>query len=133
MPSGSIPATQQSLLPPTLAKLAPVPENRHLSLDSRVSLPDEARQYIATMSDSPIDSPRAEIQKSRLGTSVYPPQTTSATDSGQDSEFLDLGEEESDEESYTENTADVTAGAKDPGKQLSRWLRHPFCSVEPWF
>lgn len=97
-----------------------MPENRHLSVDSRVSLPDEARQYIANMSDS-VDSPQAEIfsQKSRLGISVYPPQSTSSvTDSGQDSEFLDLGEEESDEESDTEIAADVTAGAKDPGTQL---------------
>lgn len=98
-----------------------MPENRHLSLDSRVSLPDEARQYITNMSDSPIDSPQAEIfsHKSRLGTAVYPPQSnSSATDSGQDSEFLDLGEEESDEESDTGIAADDTAGAKDPGVQL---------------
>ncbi|KAF9523051.1 hypothetical protein CPB83DRAFT_863513 [Crepidotus variabilis] len=99
--------------------LSPVPENRPhaLSRESRISLPDEARQYIANMADSPATSPHAETfsPKSKLGNSIWPPPvSTTPSDSGQESEFLDMGDEDSDDESEIEGTGDVTAGAKDP-------------------
>jgi len=108
-------ASQQPESQPNHRMLAPVPENRHLSSGSRISLPDEAKQYITNMTDSPSVSPGPETSspKSRLGTSLLP---QSGTDS-QESEFLDM-DEESDEESDIEDAGDVTAGANNPSKLL---------------
>lgn len=95
-------------------------ENRQhsLSRESRITLPDEARQYIVNMADSPSASPRTDSfsARSKLSTSVFPPppDNTSTGESGRESEFLDMEEEdESDEES--EGVGDITAGAGDPG------------------
>ncbi|KAF8899653.1 hypothetical protein CPB84DRAFT_1137485 [Gymnopilus junonius] len=82
--------------------LSPMAETRphFLSRDSRISLPDEARQYIVNMADSPTASPRTEAfsPRSKLSTSVFPPPENSTTANGRESEFLDMGEEESEEE-----------------------------------
>ncbi|KDR67937.1 hypothetical protein GALMADRAFT_257428 [Galerina marginata CBS 339.88] len=99
--------------------LAPMADNRpgFLSRDSRISLPDEARQYIVNnMADSPAASPRTDgfSPRSKLATSVFPPPVNGTN--GRESEFLDMGEEEeedSDEEEEGEEAGDTTAGAGD--------------------
>jgi len=103
------------------------PDTHTLSRDSRISLPDEARQYIANMADSPISSPRVETfsPKSRLATSVFPPVSNgSVSDSGAGSEFLDLDGDDSDEEIDQEGEGDVTANAGDPS------MSSFFCSLK---
>ena len=103
------------------------PDTHTLSRDSRISLPDEARQYIANMADSPISSPRVETfsPKSRLATSVFPPASNgSVSDSGAGSEFLDLDGDDSDEEIDQEGEGDVTANAGDPS------MSNFFCSLK---
>ncbi|KAF8972613.1 hypothetical protein BDZ97DRAFT_1913115 [Flammula alnicola] len=94
-------------------------ENRphFLSRDSRISLPDEASRYIQNMAESPVASPRTEAfsPKSKLATSVFPPPSNDTKESGRESEFLDMEEEEeSEEESDGEDPGDITAGAGDP-------------------
>ncbi|KAF9457196.1 hypothetical protein BDZ94DRAFT_1292511 [Collybia nuda] len=92
------------------------PRAQLLSRDSRISLPDEARQYIANMTDSPAPSPRADAFVARFaGSRMLQPQvaipenvgslvppaagTVGEADSpGGASEFLDMGEEEDDED-----------------------------------
>lgn len=111
--ASSTPAAQTQ----ALSRLAPVPESHHASRDSRISLPEEARQYITNMTDSPITSAGEDSlsSKSQPETSLYPPPRSSSADSGQDSEFLDLGDEESNEETDSEDAADDTADAKNAG------------------
>ncbi|KIK61548.1 hypothetical protein GYMLUDRAFT_198945 [Collybiopsis luxurians FD-317 M1] len=71
-----------------------------LSRDSRISLPDEAKQYIANMGDSPVPSPRMEMfskAPSALSQSYVP------TSPGPDKEFLDMEEEEEEDEEEDED------------------------------
>ncbi|KAH9479619.1 putative Rho-type GTPase-activating protein 2 [Psilocybe cubensis] len=108
--------------------LSPEPRPHFLSRDSRISLPDEARQYIASMSDSPAASPRAEAfsPRSKLSNSVFPP---SNSQNPGESEFLDMDEEDDDDDDGNEDDedrrlgeededddgqGDITAGAHDP-------------------
>lgn len=83
-----------------------------ISRESRISLPDEARQYIANMTDSPLASPRVDGFLAKF--TGLPPQITipesprslappagiiaEADSPGGTSEFLDMGEEEEDED-----------------------------------
>lgn len=113
----SAPQTQ----PPS--RLAPVPENRHNSRDSRISLPEEAKQYITNMTDSPVTSPVPDTSsaKAQPATSIPPPLRSSSADSGRDSEFLDMGDEESNE-ADSEDTEDDVA---DTGMQLLLLFLYP--------
>ncbi|KAF9078108.1 hypothetical protein BDP27DRAFT_1413038 [Rhodocollybia butyracea] len=64
-----------------------------LSRESRISLPDEAKQYIASMGESPVPSPRVENfnkAPSSLSQSFVPV----SPGPGKDQEFLDLDEED---------------------------------------
>lgn len=117
----SQPEPQQFQPPSQPQMLSAVFENRQRSLsrESRITLPDEARQYIVNMADSPAPSPRTDSfsPRSKLSTSVFPPPPNdTSTESGRESEFLDMEEEdESDEESEGEGIGDITVGADDPG------------------
>lgn len=87
---------------------------RFLSRDSRISLPEEARHYIANMAESPVPSPRVDAfsPQSKLSASVFPPLPNITNGSARESEFLDMDEEE-DEEDDDEQSGDDNAG--DPG------------------
>lgn len=73
------------------------------------------------MTDSPVPSPRTDAfsPKSKLSTSVFPPLSEGTYISGRESEFLDMGVEEdeeegSDNESTAASAADTTI-TDDPG------------------
>ncbi|KAJ4473739.1 hypothetical protein J3R30DRAFT_3511370 [Lentinula aciculospora] len=78
-----------------LTALSPAIRNP-LSRESRISLPDEAKQYIANMGESPAPSPRAEMFKpsSSLSQSFVPVSAGRA----KDQEFLDIEEEVDDDD-----------------------------------
>ncbi|KAJ4494234.1 hypothetical protein C8R41DRAFT_830372 [Lentinula lateritia] len=71
------------------------PAIRHpLSRESRISLPDEAKQYIANMGESPVPSPRVEMfNKTSSSHSSVPVSPVR----GKDREFLDMEEEPDDD------------------------------------
>ncbi|KAJ3885514.1 hypothetical protein GG344DRAFT_13468, partial [Lentinula edodes] len=71
------------------------PAIRHpLSRESRISLPDEAKQYIANMGESPAPSPRVEMfNKTSSSHSSVPVSPVR----GKDREFLDMEEEADDD------------------------------------
>ncbi|PFH46114.1 hypothetical protein AMATHDRAFT_183891 [Amanita thiersii Skay4041] len=83
--------------------------NITFSRDSRISLPDEAKQYIASMSDSPMSSPHVDAftpslkHKTSLasGTSGSPTLLTSSSalsgDESRQTEFLYLDDEDEDD------------------------------------
>ncbi|KAF5355223.1 hypothetical protein D9758_005973 [Tetrapyrgos nigripes] len=100
-----------------LSSLSPAMQTP-LSRDSRITLPDEAKQFIANMGESPIPSPRDDSFASNARQTTIPPSQlsqshspasgtpvaamSSAKTSGiDDQEFLDMDEEETveDEES----------------------------------
>jgi len=115
--SHSHPVPNPQPTPMSAQMLTPTADNRPhmLSRDSRISLPDEAKQYMMNMSDSPVPSPRTESfsPRSKLATSVFPPPSDSLKESGRESEFLDM-EEETDEESEADEQGDHTASASNP-------------------
>ena len=75
-----------------------------LSRDSRISLPEEAKHYIANMSDSPVLPPSSNSKPSAA--SVFPPPP-----SGRESEFLEMDDE--DDGDNDEQSEDATT--EDPG------------------
>ena len=81
-----------------------------LSRDSRISLPEEAKHYIANMSDSSLPSPRTDVlsSKSKLSASVFP-----SPPSGRESEFLEMDDE--DDEDNDEQSEDDDATTEDLG------------------
>ena len=91
--------------PPQPQKLSVTAEDRPqpLSRDSRISLPEEAKHYIANMSDSPVLP-----SKSKLSASVFPPPP-----SGRESEFLEMDDE--DDGDNDEQSEDDIATIEDPG------------------
>ncbi len=99
------------------------------SRDSRISLPDEASRYIQNMTDSPVTSPRTDAfsPKSKLSSSVFPPVADGASQSGRESEFLDMDEEgeeeDSDEESAAGDAGDTTLMADDTSMCTSSLVR----------
>ena len=99
--------------PPQRQKLSVMAEDRPqlLSRDSRISLPEEAKHYIANMADSPLPSPRTDTlsPKSKLSASVFPPPP-----SGRESEFLEMDDE--DDEDNDEQSEDDNATTEDPGE-----------------
>ncbi|KAJ3984147.1 hypothetical protein F5890DRAFT_1518874 [Lentinula detonsa] len=79
-----------------LTSLSPAIRNP-LSRESRISLPDEAKQYIANMGESPAPSPGIETfskSSSSLSQSFVP----SSPGRAKDQEFLDMEEENDDDE-----------------------------------
>lgn len=88
--------------PPQPQKLSVTAEDRPqlLSRDSRISLPEEAKHYIANMSDSPV----LPSSKSKLSASVFPPL------SGRESEFLEMDDEDN-EQSEGDNASTEEPGA----------------------
>lgn len=88
--------------------LSPIPENsKPVNRDSRVSLPDEAKCYFANMSESPLHSPGLTPAMTASGpTQSQTPQAANAgrispsklgyisTHDGDESEFLDMDDEE---------------------------------------
>jgi RalA-binding protein 1 len=93
-------------------KLSVMAEDRPqlLSRDSRISLPEEAKYYIANMADSPMPSPLTDAlsPKSKLSASVLPPPP-----SGPESEFLEMDDE--DDEDNDEQSDEDNATTEDPG------------------
>ena len=98
--------------PPQPQSLSVMAEDRPqlLSRDSRISLPEEAKHYIANMSDSPLPTPRTDAlsPKSKLSASVFPPPP-----SGRESEFLEMDDD--DDEDNDEQSEDDKATTEDPG------------------
>ncbi|KAL0579280.1 Rho GTPase activating protein [Marasmius crinis-equi] len=96
--------------PNSSSSLAPPSVQAALSRDSRITLPDEARQYIANMVESPIPSPKVDAftprQPTQLSasTSMEPPPPSAGSSasghgrSGEESEFLDFDDEDADVE-----------------------------------
>lgn len=101
-----------------LAALSPA-MNTPLSRDSRISLPDEARQYIANMTESPAPSPRVDAfnkTSSSLSQSFVP--VSPGRD--KDQEFLDMsdedddGDDEDDEDGEDDDYEVVSASGSTP-------------------
>lgn len=92
--------------PPQPQKLSLTAEDRPhlLSRDSRISLPEEAKHYIANMSDSPV----LPSSKPKVSASVFSPPPP-----GRKSEFLEMGDE--DNEDNDEQSEDDNATNEDPG------------------
>ena len=109
-------------LPPQPQKLSVMAEDRpqYLSRDSHISLPEEAKRYIANMADSPWSSPRIDAisPKSKLSASISspPPNMTS----GRESEFLDMDDDDDDEDD--EQSEDDDANTEDPGGNHNFYL-----------
>ncbi|KAJ7257866.1 hypothetical protein B0H12DRAFT_1282145 [Mycena haematopus] len=82
-----------SLQGPSAAALLSDARSQALSRESRISLPDEARQYIANMGDTPSPSPKVDAFAPRaLPTAPSEPLSASP------SQFLDLEEDEADDD-----------------------------------
>jgi len=97
-----------------------------LSRDSRISLPDEAKQFIANMADSPVPSPRLdgfakrgssplaaqpETARSENAGGLAPPVCTrlgGADSPGGTSEFLDMNEDDDGESEADDERSAVT-------------------------
>ena len=98
-PAGASGATSQPQS--QLQLLSAIPEGRGhlLSRDSRISLPDEAKQYIANMTDSPVPSPRVDVFATRpKPLPVHAASRENGRDDHGESEFLDMDEEDEDSE-----------------------------------
>ncbi|KAJ7743185.1 hypothetical protein B0H16DRAFT_1322921, partial [Mycena metata] len=78
-----------------------------LSRESRISLPDEARQYIANMGDTPVPSPKVDAFAPRVF-----PSAPSAAANGH--EFLDLDDDEPEEE---DDDDELPADDEDAGEE----------------
>ena len=105
--------------PPPQPQILGTDRPQSLSSDSRVSLPEEARQYIANMTESPIPSPQVDgsFPKSKLSASVFPPPP-----SGRNSEFLDMDDDDDDdgeEDEDEDESEDDNATNEDPGGKVS--------------
>ncbi|RDB20931.1 hypothetical protein Hypma_011957 [Hypsizygus marmoreus] len=106
------------------------PRPQALSRESRISLPDEARQYIANMTDSPVPSPRVDafaakfgptsravqpiqIPESSPGGLTAPSRTDDAESPGESSEFLDLNEDDDDDDEADDEQSAYTGPEAD--------------------
>ncbi|KAG6868789.1 hypothetical protein C0993_010419 [Termitomyces sp. T159_Od127] len=134
-PLTSLTASQTTI---TADVLSAAPQNRPgmMSRDSRISLPDEARQYIANMSDSPVPSPRMDVFASKEGSasqfsqpqsqisqssiSLVPPVSANLTEvdcPGESSDFRDpgggggQGDHEADHDAESDNEELAAPGA----------------------
>ncbi|KAJ7026298.1 hypothetical protein C8F04DRAFT_1190623 [Mycena alexandri] len=86
------PDTAQPTAGPSMLSTLTDARGQTLSRESRISLPDEARQYIANMGDTPVPSPMVDAFAPR----VLPPAPSAASANGH--EFLDLDDDEPEEE-----------------------------------
>lgn len=116
-----------------LSATTPVTRSPYLSRDSRISLPDEARQYIANMADSPIASPRTNDFST--ASSVATPPTTMKTSTSRE-EFLELEEEEDDEYDATPEEVPASEGEESGSFRYFRLIQfcpdHTYsCHLEP--
>jgi RalA-binding protein 1 len=121
--ASATPSKQNSTLS-TLSPAMAIP----LSRDSRISLPDEARQYIANMADSPAPSPRMNMfnkTPSSLSHSLAP-----VSPSG-DKEFLDMEEEGDEEEEDDGQDYEVVNPSIDPGESSQDTPEQQGSSVTP--
>jgi RalA-binding protein 1 len=105
-----------------LSTIVEGPRPQMLARESRVSLPDEAKQYIANMVDSPVASPRADAFAAKFGAasrnhppiqipygvgSVVIPGAIGEQDSpGGTKEFLDMRDEDDDDGDGEEDEED---------------------------
>ncbi|KAF8196658.1 hypothetical protein K438DRAFT_1967677 [Mycena galopus ATCC 62051] len=89
-----------ALQPPNALALLNDARSQTLSRESRISLPDEARQYIANMA-TPVPSPQVDAFAPR----VLPTAPSEPSASGHD-QFLDLEEDEADDEDDDEPADD---------------------------
>lgn len=80
---------------------------RQLSRESRITLPDEARNYIANMVDSPVPSPRMNDTFTAARSSLAASASGGATpDTQKKNEFLDMDEEDPPDEDEEEEDTD---------------------------
>lgn len=92
---------QQNTQTPTEPQLlSAISGDSYLSRDSRITLPDEARQYIANMADSPMTSP------SFNGFSSVPTAASLRKDSDGKGEFLEMDDDDDDEDDGIEDEDD---------------------------
>ncbi|GLB43450.1 putative GTPase-activator protein for Rho-like GTPases [Lyophyllum shimeji] len=135
-PSNSAPTAPTSTANGMLST-APEARPQMLSRDSRISLPDEARQYIANMTDSPIPSPRLDAFAAKASgpSRATPPQVHipenpgglappsaarlgEADSPGGSSEFLDMNDDEDDEDE-TDDEQSAAPDAEDVADNAS--------------
>nr|GAT55103.1 predicted protein [Mycena chlorophos] len=86
---------------PNMSRLAALNDSRTqpLSRESQISLPDEARHYIAAMGESPVPSPRVDAFAPRaLPSAPVAPAVAVAPAAASKSEFLDLDDEAEDDD-----------------------------------
>ncbi|KAF5335937.1 hypothetical protein D9611_006244 [Ephemerocybe angulata] len=93
--------SQQMLGAATLDARSP-----YLSRDSRITLPDEARQYIANMADSPASSPRFNNFSTPTASAMPASALKESTVKG---EFLELSDEDDDEDTEEEVESEADA------------------------
>lgn len=136
--STSSTVAQTAFASPSTDVLSTALQNRPgmVSRDSRISLPDEARQYIANMTDSPVPSPRTDAFAGKEGTasqlvqpqiqishnriSLVPPVSGNLTETdcpGETSEFQEINEgvdqrdKEADHDAEYDNAEFIAPGA----------------------
>ncbi|KAJ2915458.1 hypothetical protein MD484_g4960, partial [Candolleomyces efflorescens] len=95
---------QHNIQTPTEPQLlSAISGDSYLSRDSRITLPDEARQYIANMADSPMTSP------SFNSFSSVPSAASLHQDSDGKGEFLEMDDDDDDEDDGIEDEDDRTS------------------------
>ncbi|RXW23955.1 hypothetical protein EST38_g1889 [Candolleomyces aberdarensis] len=98
-PSSNYP--QQNTQTPTEPQLlSAISADSYLSRDSRITLPDEARQYIANMADSPMTSPSFNTFSS------VPSASSVLKESDEKGEFLEMDDDDDDEDDGAEEEDD---------------------------
>jgi len=102
-------------------QLLSVESRPYLSRDSRISLPDEARQYIANMADSPVASP---MTTTFSGSAPAPAVAQAATirEETDDSEFLEMDDDNDDED---EDEGEAGRVAEQPEVKDNGWFSNP--------
>ncbi|KAF7356794.1 hypothetical protein MVEN_01014700 [Mycena venus] len=102
-----------SLQGPSAAALLSDARSQALSRDSRISLPDEARQYIANMGDTPVPSPKVDAFAPRiLPTAPASGSSGQSSDAGH-SQFLDLDEDEDEADDEDDDERGEDEGDRD--------------------
>ncbi|KAF8074770.1 hypothetical protein FPV67DRAFT_1726368 [Lyophyllum atratum] len=135
-PSNPPAATNQA--PNGMLSTIPEGHTQALSRDSRISLPDEARQYIANMTDSPVPSPKVDGFAAKAGGSyrmhqpqiqipenpggLAPPSAAAlreADSPGGSSEFLDMNEDDDEDDDDEDDNADDEESAAPDGDEVT--------------
>ncbi|KAJ3720873.1 hypothetical protein C8R42DRAFT_626917 [Lentinula raphanica] len=101
-----------------LTALSPAFRNP-LSRESRISLPDEARQYIANMGESPATSPRVEMF-SKFSSSLSQSSVPVSPNRAKEQEFLDMEDEndneDDDDDAFDDAVPDEEYEVVDPSR-----------------